>query len=512
MGMLAGPGPVAGAAHAADAAARRLGRRQRRHRASGVEAILRRCSSRAAAALVLFAAWRLLPRLLAQASAHRLARGVPRRRRARRRCGSAFLSDRVGSVAGARRVPRRPDAGRLRRQLAGRRRRAAVPRHAVERVLPVDRHAVRSRRHGARTPAWRSAMTLGIIVHQARRRDRWRRASRASRGPVALAAAFGLAHVGEFSFVLGAERPRGAASCPATGGRCSWAARCSRCCSARSSAAPRSRCVGGVLLARRGERRPATRSRRRSPPRRPRAALQHHVVIAGFGLNGRNVARVLRAVRIPHVVRRPGPRQDRRAAVRWAAPALLGNATQPEILERAGVDRARALVVALSDPIATRHATRLARAAQPRPAHRGAHPLRPRDRRASTTWGPTGDPGGVRDLDRDLHRRAAAVPRAAQHRRRPGRRCCAASATRCCAGRSCPGSVVEQLDEILAEGTTETARDAAALAGRRHARSSELGLDPVSDGSRVVAVVRGGQRGHRISTPASCSERATRSC
>lgn len=88
--------------------------------------------------------------------------------------------------------------------------------------------------------------------------------------------------------------------------------------------------------------------------------LRHHVVIAGFGLNGRNVARVLRSTRVPHVVVDLDPDGVLRATEE-GSPAMLGDVTHPMIQGRAGVPRARVLVLALSDPRATREACRTAR-------------------------------------------------------------------------------------------------------------------------------------------------------
>jgi CPA2 family monovalent cation:H+ antiporter-2 len=89
-----------------------------------------------------------------------------------------------------------------------------------------------------------------------------------------------------------------------------------------------------------------------------------HVVIAGFGLNGHNVARVLRAVHVPHLVvdLDPDPVLE---AITAGSPALVGDVTQPFIQKQAGVPRAAVLVLGLSDQAATRHACRTARALAP---------------------------------------------------------------------------------------------------------------------------------------------------
>ncbi len=92
--------------------------------------------------------------------------------------------------------------------------------------------------------------------------------------------------------------------------------------------------------------------------------LRDHVIIAGFGLNGQNLARVLRSVHIAHMVVDLAPESIARCGIE-GSPAVIGNVTQPEILKHLGITRARVLVLALSDPFASRHAARLARQMNP---------------------------------------------------------------------------------------------------------------------------------------------------
>ncbi len=72
--------------------------------------------------------------------------------------------------------------------------------------------------------------------------------------------------------------------------------------------------------------------------------LERHFVVAGYGRVGREAAHELRQARVPVVVVDPGP-----AAGRIAAEAgflvLEGDAAEDTVLERAGVRRARGLVV-----------------------------------------------------------------------------------------------------------------------------------------------------------------------
>jgi CPA2 family monovalent cation:H+ antiporter-2 len=77
-----------------------------------------------------------------------------------------------------------------------------------------------------------------------------------------------------------------------------------------------------------------------------------HVIVVGYGLNGQNLARVLNEVGISYLVLEMDPglvRQARNDGV----PVSFGDGTRWEILQQAGIARARVLVIAISDPSAT---------------------------------------------------------------------------------------------------------------------------------------------------------------
>ncbi|MCH8266485.1 MAG: cation:proton antiporter [Acidobacteria bacterium] len=84
--------------------------------------------------------------------------------------------------------------------------------------------------------------------------------------------------------------------------------------------------------------------------------LKDHVIIVGYGVNGKNLARVLRRVPISYIVVEMNP-EIVRTESREGTHILYGDAANQQILERAGVRRARVLVLAISDPSVTRHAT-----------------------------------------------------------------------------------------------------------------------------------------------------------
>jgi CPA2 family monovalent cation:H+ antiporter-2 len=89
-----------------------------------------------------------------------------------------------------------------------------------------------------------------------------------------------------------------------------------------------------------------------------------HVIIAGFGLNGRNLAAALADVGVPHVVLELNPQTVRRERSS-GLDIHYGDCTRAAVLDRAGIERARAYVIAISDPASTRRSVRAARELSP---------------------------------------------------------------------------------------------------------------------------------------------------
>jgi CPA2 family monovalent cation:H+ antiporter-2 len=90
-----------------------------------------------------------------------------------------------------------------------------------------------------------------------------------------------------------------------------------------------------------------------------------HVIIVGYGLNGRNLARVLQAADIDYVVLELNPETVRQARQR-GEPVYYGDCTRLAVLEHLGGAAARQLVIAISDPVSTRRAVQAARRINPR--------------------------------------------------------------------------------------------------------------------------------------------------
>jgi CPA2 family monovalent cation:H+ antiporter-2 len=88
--------------------------------------------------------------------------------------------------------------------------------------------------------------------------------------------------------------------------------------------------------------------------------LNGHVVIAGFGLNGRNLARVLRETGIKYIVIEMNPDTVRMEKEKGEN-IIYGDISRDEVLINAGVSSANVLVVAISDPATSRRVIKTAR-------------------------------------------------------------------------------------------------------------------------------------------------------
>ncbi len=90
-----------------------------------------------------------------------------------------------------------------------------------------------------------------------------------------------------------------------------------------------------------------------------------HVIIVGFGVNGRNLARAAKTGGIPYVIIEMNPETVRRER-KSGEPIFYGDATQEEILIYANIKEARIIVVVINDPAAVRRITTLAHRLNPK--------------------------------------------------------------------------------------------------------------------------------------------------
>ena len=94
------------------------------------------------------------------------------------------------------------------------------------------------------------------------------------------------------------------------------------------------------------------------------AEKKDHLIIIGFGLNGKNLARVVKDIGIPFLVIELNDQLVREAREQ-EIPAVFGDATRKEVLLKTGAGRAKMAVVAISDASATRHCVAVLRNLNP---------------------------------------------------------------------------------------------------------------------------------------------------
>lgn len=93
--------------------------------------------------------------------------------------------------------------------------------------------------------------------------------------------------------------------------------------------------------------------------------IKDHVIIVGYGLNGRNLARVLGETEVPYIaLDLDGDTVQRET--KHGVPLYYGDATNPNVLRHVKIEDARVLVVAISDPFMARRTVQVARGLNPK--------------------------------------------------------------------------------------------------------------------------------------------------
>lgn len=90
-----------------------------------------------------------------------------------------------------------------------------------------------------------------------------------------------------------------------------------------------------------------------------KVGISNHVIIIGYGLNGQNLARVLKETGISYSIVDLNWERVKQAK-KEGHRVTFGDASHPEILKRLGVERARMIVLAISDPVTTRRVVKTA--------------------------------------------------------------------------------------------------------------------------------------------------------
>src|SRR4029079_14407314 len=101
------------------------------------------------------------------------------------------------------------------------------------------------------------------------------------------------------------------------------------------------------------------------PANEPETVLRGHAIILGFGRVGRIVSDMLRKHDFRYVIIEEDPRLAKGAQAE-GIPVVRGSAADPAVVEHAIPGRARVLVMAIPDPVATRIVVDYVRARYPR--------------------------------------------------------------------------------------------------------------------------------------------------
>jgi CPA2 family monovalent cation:H+ antiporter-2 len=92
--------------------------------------------------------------------------------------------------------------------------------------------------------------------------------------------------------------------------------------------------------------------------------IKDHVIILGYGLNGRNLARVLGETEIPYIALDLDGDTVRRES-KHGVPIYYGDGANANVLRHMKIDDAKVLVVAISDPFTARRAVQVAKGLNP---------------------------------------------------------------------------------------------------------------------------------------------------
>ncbi len=94
------------------------------------------------------------------------------------------------------------------------------------------------------------------------------------------------------------------------------------------------------------------------------ARKKDHLVIIGYGVNGRNLSRAARLAEIPYVIIEMNPETVRSERVK-GEPIFYGDATQEAVLKHVDIHDAHVLVITIPDVAAARRVTQLGRKLNP---------------------------------------------------------------------------------------------------------------------------------------------------
>ncbi len=80
--------------------------------------------------------------------------------------------------------------------------------------------------------------------------------------------------------------------------------------------------------------------------------LENHLIIIGYGVNGKNVAIAAQKACIPYIIIEINPATVRQEKIK-GEPIIYGDAAQPTVLEHVGIRKAKSVVISAGDPVST---------------------------------------------------------------------------------------------------------------------------------------------------------------
>jgi len=108
-----------------------------------------------------------------------------------------------------------------------------------------------------------------------------------------------------------------------------------------------------------------SRVRSEEPEEKEKDTFSDHVIISGYGLGGRTLAKVLQEANIPFLILELNGEKIKRA-LKEGCSANYGDCTQQDTLLRAGIKKAKMIVYAITDQVSTERAVRLTRKLNPK--------------------------------------------------------------------------------------------------------------------------------------------------
>jgi CPA2 family monovalent cation:H+ antiporter-2 len=92
--------------------------------------------------------------------------------------------------------------------------------------------------------------------------------------------------------------------------------------------------------------------------------LENHIVIIGFGISGKNLARSSILAGVPYIILEMNP-DTVREYKKQGEPIYFGDASHLSVLEHVQIQKAKALAVLINDPVAAQRIVKLAREVNP---------------------------------------------------------------------------------------------------------------------------------------------------